>query len=188
MSNNSATNPSDVTAILVRALVLYALAEFQSGNASTLRVSAEGCSFSVSDDGRGHAIDRNVAGKAYLPFIYTHLEYPFAAGESSPVQLHGIGMSVLNALCSELSVVVQKKTVTLFLNYRGGYLYEDLRTDNGNEATGTAVSGKVSSHIQRAETNVIGIEHWLTGILGANPGLKLYFNEKELHALHAGAA
>lgn len=188
MSTLSTLNASDITQHVVRALVLYALAEFQSGHARTLRVSAEGTSFSVSDDGRGHAINRTVADKAYLPFIYTHLEYPFSAGEGSPVQLHGIGMSLLNALCSELFVAVRKKSETLCLEYRVGRLHEELRTDNANEDTGNTVSGKVNSEIQGTGTNVTSIEHWLVGVLGANPGLKLHFNGKELHALPAGAA
>ena len=188
MSNNAALNASDVTENVVRALVLYALAEFQSGNARTLRVSAEGTAFSVSDDGRGHAIDKTVAGSPYLPFIYTHLEYPFDAREGGPVQLHGIGMSLLNALCSELSVTVRKKTETLCMNYRAGRLHEELRVKNENEATGNTVSGKVSSHLQLAGTSVASIEHWLVGVLAANAGLKMHFNGKELHASRTGAA
>ena len=145
MSTPTALNTPDIAEHVVRALVLYALAEFQSGNATTLCVYAEGTSFSVSDDGRGHAIDRTVDGSTYLPFIYTHLQYPFVAVEGGPVQIHGIGMSLLNALCVELSVSVRKKTETLSLTYRAGHLHENRRTACVNEATGNTVSGMVNS-------------------------------------------
>ena len=178
--NAKVTGALDVTAQAVRALTLYALAEFQSGNATTIRVRAEGASFSVSDDGRGHAIDRIIAGSPYLPYIYTHFDYPFAAFKGGPVQLHGIGMSLLNAICSELSVIVHKKTETCRLTYRSGQLHEEARTDYPNQESGNTVSGTVNSQIQRAPTNNESIERWLVGVLASNLGLSLYYNDKKL--------
>lgn len=87
MSNESPPEPADIAACVVRALVLYSLAEFQSGHARTIRVTAKGSSFSVEDDGRGHAICRTVEGSPYLRFVYAHLEYPFEPGQGNPVQL-----------------------------------------------------------------------------------------------------
>jgi DNA gyrase subunit B len=178
----------DITAQAVRVLTLYSLAEFQSGHASTIRVSADGTSFCVADDGRGHAIARTVAGSPYLQFIYTHLDYPFAVGEGSPVQLHGIGMSLLNALCSELSVKVQKTDATLRMTYRDGHLREEEHLDISTESTGTAVSGTISPALQCGQTNAEYIEKWLLSALAANPPLKLHFNGKELHAPQQSAA
>ena len=182
MSDTATSNALDVAAQAVRALTLYALSEFQSGNATTIVVSAEGTSFSVSDDGRGHAIDRTVAGSPYLPFIYTHLHYPFGRLEGGPVQLHGIGMSLLNALCSELSVTVRKKSETLSLSFRAGRLHEELHRDQATGATGNTVTGTVNSQLQSARTDAESIEQWLAGVLAANPGLRLNFNGKVLHA------
>lgn len=54
--------------------MLYALAEFQSGNATTIRVTADGNSFSIADNGRCHPIDKSVDGTSYLKFIYTHFD------------------------------------------------------------------------------------------------------------------
>jgi DNA gyrase/topoisomerase IV subunit B len=188
MNDTSAPHSLDITTQAVRALTLYSLAEFQSGHASTIRVSADGTSFCVADDGRGHAIDRTVAGSPYLQFIYTHLDYPFAAAEGSPVQLHGIGMSLLNALCSELSVTVQKTEVKLRMTYRNGHLCEEERLDLPTESTGNAVSGTINPTLQRVHTNAEYIEQWLVGVLASNPLLKLHFNGKELHAPQPSAA
>ena len=68
----------DIAAAIVRALVLYSLAEFQATHATTIRVHAHGVSFEVSDDGRGHAMDRTVAGQPYMNVVYSHLDFPFA--------------------------------------------------------------------------------------------------------------
>ena len=187
--NDAATSVAmDVTAQAVRVLTLYALAEFQSGHATTVRVDADDTSFSVSDDGRGHAMDRTVAGSPYRPFVYTHLDYPFAGPQGSPVQLHGLGMSLLNALCSELSVTVRKKHGTLRITYRAGRLHEEQRDDRANEETGNMVAGTVDSQIQRTHTRAESIEQWLLLVVAASPGLKLYFKGKALHAPVTGAA
>lgn len=97
----------------VRALILYSLAEHQLGHATTIRVTANGNSFSVGDDGRGHASARTVASAPYLKFIYNHFDYSFGLDEAAPVQLQGAGMSLINSLCSELTVEVRKSDAML---------------------------------------------------------------------------
>lgn len=182
MGDASNQNRLDLTAQIVRALVLYSLAEFQAGYASTIRVSAAGASFSVADNGRGHAIDKTVDGAPYLRLVYTHLEYPFALGKGGPVQLQGIGMSLLNVMCSELSVTVRKAQGTLKLKYKAGRLCQEERVELPNENTGNTVVGTVSSHLQTFDTNVECIKHWLAAVAASNPPIKLHFNGRELHA------
>lgn len=63
--------------------MLYALLEFQSGHATTIRVTAQGNTFSIADNGRGHPIDKSVDGTSYLKFIYAHFDYPFESGRSA---------------------------------------------------------------------------------------------------------
>ncbi len=173
----------DFTALATRALVLYSLAEFQSGHATTISVNVEGTTFSVADNGRGHAVHRVICGQPYLPFIYTHLDYPFADAETSnagEVQLQGIGMSLLNALCSELSVVVRKRTGTLRLMYRTGRLAYEERDEIANDSTGTSVAGTINPLLQSAPTDVEGIERWLRRIAAVHPTLTLQLNNRLL--------
>lgn len=172
----------DVVALAVRALTLYSLAEVQSGHASTIRVAATGTSFSVGDDGRGHAIGRSVDGTPYLSFIYTHLDYPFAVGQGGPVQLQGIGLSLLNSLCCELSVVVRKADETLRMSYRSGRLCDEARTRVTSGSTGTTVSGTVDPGLQRGHTDSGQIQAWLVAVLSAQPRLEIHFNGKHLGA------
>ena len=60
MNHVSAPDYRDTAADIVRALTLYCLAEFQSGHATTIRITVEGSSFVVADNGRGHSIERTV--------------------------------------------------------------------------------------------------------------------------------
>jgi DNA gyrase/topoisomerase IV subunit B len=173
-------DPRELAASAVRALVLYSLAEFQSGHATTIRITAEGTSFSIADDGRGHAIDRVVAGAPYLKFIYTQLDYPFDPVQGAPIQLQGIGMSLVNTLCSELAVTDRKPDATLRLWFRDGQLRGSERVDVRSESTGNTVSGTLSARSQRGDVGVEELRQWLLGVVAASPSLKLFFNGREL--------
>ena len=170
----------DLAASTVRALVLYSLAEFQSGHATTIRITAEGTSFSIADDGRGHAIDRAVGGAPYLKFIYTQLDYPFDPVQGAPIQLQGIGMSLVNTLCSELAVTVRKPDATLRLWFRDGQLRGSERVDVRSANTGNTISSTVSARFQRRDVGVEELRQWLLSVVAASPSLKLFFNGREL--------
>jgi len=57
------SNDREVGTSVVQALALYSLAEFESGNCKCIDIEVAGHSFAVADDGRGHAIERNIAGR-----------------------------------------------------------------------------------------------------------------------------
>ena len=168
--------------------MLYFLAEFQSGNASTIRVTAEGASFSISDNGRGHPIDKTVEGTSYLRFIYTHLDYPFESGRNAPVQHQGIGMSLVNALCSELQLTVKKRDAELRLLFRDGQLVESTRTAVASDETGITVSAKIAPHLCIKSVASSSIEEWLLGVLATAPSLRLFFNGRQLQPPPPSAA
>jgi DNA gyrase/topoisomerase IV subunit B len=179
---NDEFNPDslDIVGSATRALVLYSLAEFQAGHATMIRVTAQGRSFSVGDNGRGHAIHRLVAGSSYLKFVYTHLDYPFDTVDAAPVQLQGIGISLINLLCSELSVVIQKQDVTVDLLFRNGNAAShDVRQVSSSE-TGNIVSGSIRPVIAVSEVDVKALERWLRGVLVASQGLTIFFQGQRL--------
>ena len=182
MTEAAVLPPQDVTASLVRALVLYSLAEFQSGHATTLRVTAEGHSFSVADNGRGHAIDRTVAGLPYLNFVYTHLDYPFEQDRGAPLQLHAIGISLINVLCAELDVTTHKRDETLLMKFKRGRLCDYDVVNAKFRETGNGISGHVNPQLQTSGVDTRLLREWLVELLTANPTLKLFFNGEELHA------
>jgi DNA gyrase/topoisomerase IV subunit B len=183
MTESTRLDPQDIAASVVRALVLYSLAEFQSGHATTVRVTAEGHSFSVADDGRGHAIDRKVDGQPYLQFVYTHLDYPFEQGQSAPVQLHAIGISLVNVLCSELSITARKLDAMLRMSFINGQLGDYELVDAKSSETGNTISGKVNSQLQKTGVDIHSLRQWLIDLLAASPTLSLFLNDVELQAL-----
>ena len=183
MTKSTRLDLPDITASVVRALVLYSLTEFQSGHATTIRVTSGKHSFSVADDGRGHAIGRTVEGLPYLKFVYTHLDYPFGQGQSAPVQLHAIGTSLVNVLCSDLSITARKPDVTLRMSFKHGRLVDHELIDGTSGGTGNTISGTVNPQLQKNGVDTQSLGQWLFGLLTASPALSLFFNELELSAL-----
>lgn len=178
----NATALPELAATSVRALVLYSLAEFQAGTVSTIRVTVDGASFSVSDNGRGHSIDKMVEGTSYLRFIYTHFDYPFEAKCAAPVQLQGIGMSLLNALCSELQLTVKKRDAKLTLRFRDGQLRESTREGATTVDTGITIAATIASHLCGKRVASETLEAWLLDVLATAPALQLVFNGRHLKA------
>lgn len=165
---------------VVRALILYHLAEYQSGNATTIKVNIQNHTFRVCDNGRGHAIHRTINGLPYLRLVYSQLEYPFGLDTDTPIQLHTIGISLINSLCSELIVTVYKTEKTYIIHYKHGQLNKEEIMDNQETVTGTSIEGKIDPDLFSEEIDLQNFEKWLKEIKSTNQQLRLIYNEKEL--------
>ena len=160
--------------------MLYSLAEFQLGHVTTIRVTAEGTSFSIADDGRGHPIDKTVEGVSYLNFIYTHFDYPFESNQAAPIQLQGIGISLINAMCSELDLTVRKPDAILRLVFRGGRLHSENRSEVISLETGITISARIDAKFGGSGVANNELEEWLLTVLATSPALKIFFNDRQL--------
>ena len=116
----------------------------------------------------------------YLRLVYSHLEYPFGLDTDTPIQLHTIGMSLINLLCSEFGVTVYKAEKAHTKHYKDGQLEMDETKDNQENFTGTTVEGKINQTLCPDEINLQVLEQWLKGIKSLNKPLKLFYNGKEL--------
>jgi DNA gyrase/topoisomerase IV subunit B len=179
--------PTDITTSIVQTLVLYSLAEHQLGYATSIRVTANENSFSIEDDGRGHAIGRSVEGSAYLDFVYCHLDFPYGERSAKPIQLQGLGMSLLNRLCAELVVSVRKTGATMSLRFECGRVVSHELTEATSQVTGNKVSGVVHPNLRLAPVDEQMLEHWLQALVAASPSLQLFFNGQRLEPLAGGA-
>lgn len=177
---------TDTTTSAVQTLVLYSLAEHQLGHAKSIRVTASGHSFSVQDDGRGHAVGRLVDGSPYLDFIYCHLDFPYADRMARQIQLQGLGMSLLNRLCLELQVTVRKPQVTLNLRFRCGQLLTHEVIDTKNPETGNAVCGVVHPGTTPMPADENALHRWLSAVRAASPSLLLHFNGQPIQGPAGG--
>ncbi len=168
----------DLAEMAVRAVVLYSLMEHQAGNASTIRVTKRGRTFSVSDDGRGHSLDRTVRGTSYLSFVYTHFEYPFETVPGVPVQLHGIGTSLVNALCTDLTLTVRKHDETLTIVWKNAMVHDAQRAPTSNEQTGLTLEGRVRDDLLADEASIDELEAWLQRVSLTHPRLSVFLNDR----------
>lgn len=172
MSAGAAPGPGP-GADLVRALVLYALAEFDSGHARTIGVRFDGASFSVDDDGRGHAVDRLVASMPYPQRLYTQIGDPSPAGQALPILLQGIGLSLIARACSRLTVSARKPDATHEWVFAHGLPAGVSVTAGANAATGNTVSGEIDRRLPTATPDLPALAAWLAEVARARPGLTL---------------
>jgi len=169
-----------VTASIIRALFLYHLAEYQYGNATTIKVNIQNHNFGTSDNGRGHSVDKKIDGFPYLRLVYSQLEYPFGLDINTPIQLHTIGMSLINSLCSELDVTIYKTEKKYIKHYKDGLLNREEIGENQENVTGTKIEGKINTDFFPEKIDTQDLEQWLKSIKSINKQLTLFFNEKEL--------
>lgn len=188
MRTSSSAPVADLTSLIVRSLVLYSLAEFQAGHATTIRVAASGNSFSVSDNGRGHAIDRVVDGVPYLDLVYGQLEYPLGASPGPAVQLQGIATSLIRSLASELAVTVCKDDIVYRMRFREGAVEASRQPRGDGQERGNTVAGTVRPGLESRAPSAEALEPWLIAVCAAAPGLTIEFNGCALDARKPDAA
>jgi DNA gyrase/topoisomerase IV subunit B len=188
LTHLSACAPVSVTLSVIQALVLYSVAEHQLGHASSVRVGFDQHAFSVADDGRGHAISRQVEGAPYLDFIYRQLDYPFEGGQGKPIQLQGLGMSLLTRLCAELCVCVRKPTASLTLRFENGSLTSHEFLETQNESTGNEITARIDRKYGQHPADLGALHQWLLGVLAAHPSLCISLNGHALTLADRGAA
>ena len=170
---------------VVQALALYAVAEFQAGQCGAIRVEAQGLRFLVEDDGRGHAVDRMLGDTPYLQLIYTHFDHHAGPDGLAPVQLQGIGMSLINAMCSELHLTARKRDKQLRMSFRDGALAEHELSPHASDATGNAMAGLLDAACCAGGVNEDALRDWLLDLAAAAPSLKLSFNGEALRGNEA---
>lgn len=131
---------------LVWEVIDNSIDEVLAGYGKQIKVEVfEDNSVKVSDDGRGMPVDLHSSGLTGVEVIFTklHAGGKFSADGAYKVSggLHGVGASVVNALCEFLEVIV----------YRDGLIYK-MRFENGGR--------KVEDLIVLGETKKSGTEVW----------------------------
>ncbi|XMB72554.1 DNA topoisomerase IV subunit B [Mycoplasmatota bacterium WC30] len=131
---------------LVWEVIDNSIDEVLAGYGKSIKIEVlEDNSIKVSDDGRGMPVDMHSSGLTGVEVIFTklHAGGKFTANGAYKVSggLHGVGASVVNALCEFLEVTV----------YRDGLIYK-MRFENGGK--------KVKDLIVMGETKKSGSEVW----------------------------
>jgi DNA gyrase subunit B len=99
--------------------------------------------FVIEDDARGIPCDMHTSGRPAIEVILTTIHsggkfdnksYKYSGG------LHGVGLSVVNALSKVLEVEVQRNGKKYFIKFENGKLSESLREIGDSSKTGTKIS------------------------------------------------
>ena len=139
-------------------------------------------SVSVTDDGRGMPVDIHPEqGKPGVEVILSTLHaggkfsgknYQFSGG------LHGVGISVVNALSKQLDVTIRRDAQVHHIQFKDGEKSSDLKVIDtcGKRNTGTCVKFfPNASYFDSPKFSVIRLKHVLRAKAVLCPGLKVTF-------------
>lgn len=160
--------------------------EALAGHASTIKVILhEDQSLEVVDDGRGMPVDihpeEGISGvelimtKLHAGGKFSNKSYQFSGG------LHGVGISVVNALSTRVEVTVRRDGNVYGIAFEHGNKVEDLSIIDtcGKRNTGTKVKfWPDASYFDSSKFSVTKMAHILRAKAVLCPGLKLRFENK----------
>ena len=171
---------------LAQEIIDNSVDEALAGHASSIRVTLyKDQSLEVSDDGRGMPTDIHPEhGISGVELILTRLHaggkfsnknYQFSGG------LHGVGVSVVNALSTRLEVIVKRNAKVFTISFKDGFKDEELRETGtcGRRNTGTTVHfWPDASYFDSPKFSVPRLMHVLRAKAVLCPGLRVIFEDK----------
>ncbi len=160
--------------------------EALEGHATEVRVTLrKDGSMSVNDDGRGMPVDvQKKTGLTGVELILTKLHsgakfssenYKFSGG------LHGVGVSVVNALSTEFEVYVKRDGKLHHMTFKDGRATSKLKVVDtvGKRNTGTLINFKPNpEYFDSAKFSVPRLRHLLRAKAVLCPGLRVIFADE----------
>ncbi len=159
--------------------------EALAGHAKTITVILHlDNSLSVQDDGRGMPVDihpeEQVSGieliltRLHAGGKFSNKNYQFSGG------LHGVGISVVNALSASLTVTVKRNRKIYQMNFANGDKISELAiVGETNKSTGTTVRFLPNpSYFDSVKFSVSRLQHLLRAKAVLCPGLTLSFTDE----------
>ena len=181
---------------LIFEVVDNSIDEALAGNCDQITITLDNDIVSVEDNGSGIPVDIHpTQKKSGLEVIMTMLHagakfddkiYSISGG------LHGVGVSVVNALSEFLKAEVYRDGKIWFQSYKRGKPDADIKTIGKTKKTGTKITFKPDTKVfKKIEFNKEIISHRLKELAFLNKGLKLDFENtitktKERYLSHEG--
>ncbi|MEW6708255.1 MAG: DNA topoisomerase (ATP-hydrolyzing) subunit B [Candidatus Riflebacteria bacterium] len=175
---------------LVWEVVDNSIDEALAGHASTIHVNMhDDGSISVLDDGRGIPTDyHEQTGKSALEVILTVLHsggkfdkksYKYSGG------LHGVGISVVNALSEWLEVTVWRDGGIFQQSFKRGFAVSEMTRSEGADRTGTKIRFKPDPEIfENVEYSFDILSKRLRELAFLNKGIKIVLRQKAEQKCH----
>jgi topoisomerase-4 subunit B len=172
---------------LVQEVLDNSVDEALAGHCSTIKVNLfKDGSIEVSDDGRGMPTDihpeHQVSGvelilcKLHAGAKFSGEDYNFSGG------LHGVGVSVVNALSKSLIVTVKRNAQELQMEFAGGEKTKDLVEIGtvGARNTGTKILFVPDEqYFESTKLKITALKHLLKAKAVLCPGLKIQFFDEQ---------
>ncbi|MFZ8928040.1 MAG: DNA topoisomerase IV subunit B [Pseudohongiellaceae bacterium] len=175
---------------LVQEVVDNSVDEALAGYARTIKVTLnKDGSVEVADDGRGMPVDVHPEEK--VPGVELILSRLHAGGKFSSDNykfsggLHGVGVSVVNALSTELEVLVKRSGKLHRMTFADGEKKTNLKVIDkvGQRNTGTTVKFKADpKYFDSANISIPRLVHVLRAKAVLCPGLHMIFEDKTVKA------
>jgi len=151
--------------------------------AITVTLHKDGCSATVSDNGRGIPVDIHPKlGKSALEVILTHLhaggKFENKVYETSG-GLHGVGASVVNALSSELTATIKRDGKVWEQRYERGRPLSPIEHVSDGRGSGTTIFFRPDTEIfpeTKFNAETVGTRLEVKTFL--NGGLKIHFRDE----------
>ena len=173
---------------LIQEVLDNSIDEALAGHCSKIKVTLhKDGTVSVIDDGRGMPVDihpeHKVSGvelimcKLHAGAKFSGEDYNFSGG------LHGVGVSVVNALSQNLYVEIKRDSQKFEMNFEGGEKTSDLKKvgDIGPRNTGTSISFVPDpQYFENIKIDKSNLKHLLKAKAVLCPGLTIeYYDEKK---------
>ena len=171
---------------LIQEVLDNSVDEAISGHCSNIKIKLQKNGLiNVSDDGRGMPVDihpeHKVSGvelilcKLHAGAKFSGEEYNFSGG------LHGVGVSVVNALSESLQVNIKRDTKEYEMKFKNGDKQNELKVvgEVGARNSGTTIKFKPNSkYFESEEIKVKELKHLLKAKAVLCPGLTIHFNNE----------
>ena len=172
---------------LIQEVVDNSIDEALAGHCATIKVTlAKDGVISVSDDGRGMPVDihpeHKVSGvelimcKLHAGAKFSGEDYNFSGG------LHGVGVSVVNALSQKLSVEIKRTGKQFEMAFEGGEKKSELIEigDVGARNSGTTIHFQPDpQYFETLAVNTDALKHLLKAKAVLCPGLTIQYAEEK---------
>ena len=171
---------------LIQEVLDNSVDEAISGHCSNIKIKLQKNGLiKISDDGRGMPVDihpeHKVSGvelilcKLHAGAKFSGEEYNFSGG------LHGVGVSVVNALSESLQVNIKRDTKEYEMKFKNGDKQNELKVvgEVGARNSGTTIKFKPNSkYFESDEIKVKELKYLLKAKAVLCPGLTIHFNNE----------